>query len=119
MIRLGPFDWWLRKAVKRRLAPRIGRETIRLLILHDDLKPVVGKTMWNVLELDEDYITKTADVLETYEQPYNPNEKAVTLHADVRAASPARPGRERIGTDATARAGNTEPCRDGYPAASS
>ena len=27
------------EAVKRRLVPRIGRETIRLLLLHDDLKP--------------------------------------------------------------------------------
>src|SRR5229473_3692532 len=29
-VRDGPFDWWLRKAVKRRLVPRIGRKTIRL-----------------------------------------------------------------------------------------
>ena len=27
------------EAVKRRLAPKVGRETIRLLLLHDDLKP--------------------------------------------------------------------------------
>jgi transposase len=27
------------EAVKRRLVPRVGRETIRLLLLHDDLKP--------------------------------------------------------------------------------
>ena len=27
------------EAVKRRLVPRIGRETIRMLLLHDDLKP--------------------------------------------------------------------------------
>jgi putative transposase len=27
------------EAVKRRLVPQIGRETIRLLLLHDDLKP--------------------------------------------------------------------------------
>jgi transposase len=27
------------EAVKRRLVPRIGRETIRLLLIHDDLKP--------------------------------------------------------------------------------
>ena len=41
------------------------------------------------------------DVLEAYEKPYNPaepvvclDEKPVTLHADVRPASPAEPGRE-------------------------
>jgi hypothetical protein len=39
------------------------------------------------------------DGLETYEQPYDPHqpvvcldEKPVTLHADVRPASPAKPG---------------------------
>jgi len=41
------------------------------------------------------------DVLETYEKPYDPaepvvclDEKPVTLHAEVRPSSPARPGRE-------------------------
>ena len=57
--------------------------------------------MWCVADLDEDYIAKMEDVLETYEQPYDPqqpvvclDEKPVTLHADVRAPSPAQPGRE-------------------------
>jgi DDE superfamily endonuclease len=57
--------------------------------------------MWCVPELDEEYIAKMEDVLETYEQPYDPkepvvclDEKPVTLHADVRPASPAEPGRE-------------------------
>jgi hypothetical protein len=57
--------------------------------------------MWCVAELDEDYINKMEDVLETYEQPYDPkepvvclDEKPVTLHADVRPATPAAPGRE-------------------------
>jgi hypothetical protein len=57
--------------------------------------------MWSVPELNEEYITKMEDVLETYEQPYDPkepvvclDEKPITLHADVRPASPAEPGRE-------------------------
>jgi hypothetical protein len=57
--------------------------------------------MWCVADLNEDYITKMEDVLETYEQPYDPqqpvvclDEKPVTLHADVRPTSPAKPGRE-------------------------
>jgi transposase len=57
--------------------------------------------MWCVAELNEDYIAKMEDVLETYEQPYDPaepvvclDEKPVTLHADVRPPSPAAPGRE-------------------------
>ena len=57
--------------------------------------------MWCVAELNKDYIAKMEDVLEAYEQPYDPqqpvvclDEKPVTLHADVRPASPAKPGRE-------------------------
>jgi hypothetical protein len=57
--------------------------------------------MWCVAELDEEYIAKMEDVLETYERPYDPeqpvvclDEKPVTLHADVRPPSPALPGRE-------------------------
>ena len=57
--------------------------------------------MWCVAELNEDYIAKMENVLETYEKPYNSrepvvclDEKPVTLHADVRPASPVVPGRE-------------------------
>ena len=52
-------------------------------------------------ELDDEYIGKMEDVLETYEKPYDPaepvvcfDEKPVTLHADVRTPMPAKPGRE-------------------------
>src|SRR5262252_3894798 len=57
--------------------------------------------MWSVPELNEEYIARMEDVLEVYERPYNADEpvvcldeKSVTLHADVRPASPAVPGRE-------------------------
>jgi hypothetical protein len=57
--------------------------------------------MWVVADLNEEYITKMEDVLEVYERPYDQqepvvclDEKPITLHADVRPASPARPGRE-------------------------
>ena len=57
--------------------------------------------MWCVAELNDDYIAKMEDVLETYERPYDPtapvvclDEKPVTLHADIRPASAAAPGRE-------------------------
>ncbi len=52
-------------------------------------------------ELNAEYVAKMEDVLETYEQPYDPaqpvvclDEKPITLHADVRPASAAEPGRE-------------------------
>jgi hypothetical protein len=57
--------------------------------------------MWVVAELDERYLARMEDVLEVYERPYDPaepvlclDEKPVALHADVRPATPARPGRE-------------------------
>ena len=57
--------------------------------------------MWCVADLDEDYISKMEDVLETYERPLDPkepvvclDEKPVPLHADVRPSSAAAPGRE-------------------------
>jgi transposase len=57
--------------------------------------------MWCVPELDEDYLAKMEDVLETYERPYDEkepvvclDEKPVTLHADIRPTGPAQPGRE-------------------------
>jgi transposase len=88
------------EAVKRRLVPKVGRETVRVLLLHHDFKRC-GKKMWCVAELDEDYIRKMEDVLEVYERPYNPqqpvvclDEKPVMLHADVRPRSSAAPGRE-------------------------
>jgi DDE superfamily endonuclease len=57
--------------------------------------------MWCVPELSDEYIAKMEDVLETYEQPYTPDEpvvcldeKPVTLHAEIRPPSAAAPGRE-------------------------
>jgi hypothetical protein len=54
-----------------------------------------------VADLDDNYITKMEDVLEIYERPYDAkqpvvclDEKPITLHADVRPASAAEPGRE-------------------------
>jgi hypothetical protein len=88
------------EAVKLKLVPRVGRETIRILLLSHDLKPWREKNVV-VAELDDDYITKMEDVLEIYERPYDQqqpvvclDEKPITLHADVRPASPAAPGRE-------------------------
>src|SRR3954451_12626025 len=88
------------EAVKRKLVPKVGRETVRVLLESHDLKPWREK-MWCVAELNKDYIEKMEDVLEMYEQAYDASEpvlcldeKPVSLHADVRPPSPAEPGRE-------------------------
>ena len=56
--------------------------------------------MWCGPQLHDDDMARMEDVLATYERPPDPkqpvvcfDEKAVTLHADVRAATPAAPGR--------------------------
>ena len=56
--------------------------------------------MWCVAELDEAYIKNMEDVLAVYEKPYDSaepviciDEKPVSLHADVRPPSPAKPGK--------------------------
>jgi len=62
------------EAVKRRLVPRVGRETIRILLL-DTTSSRGGKKMWCVAELNDAYIAKMEDVLETYEKPYDPRSR--------------------------------------------
>ena len=64
--------------------------------------------MWCVSELNESYIAKMEDVLKVYERPYNPaepvvclDEKSVTLHAEVKPGSLAKPGREARQNSAT------------------
>src|SRR6266480_1548777 len=56
--------------------------------------------MWCVAELDTRYIDSMEDTLGIYEKPYNPaepvvclDEKPVSLHADVRPPSAAKPGK--------------------------
>jgi putative transposase len=68
----GQARWTVRlvaeEAVKRKLIPQVGGETIRILLLHHDLKPWRVK-MWRIADLNDQYIEKMEDVLETYERP--------------------------------------------------
>jgi transposase len=57
--------------------------------------------MWNVAELDAEYIKRMEDVLRLYARAYDPkrpvvclDERPVVLHEDKRPSSAARPGRE-------------------------
>lgn len=53
---------------QRKLVPRVGRETIRILLQSHDLKPW-RKKLWCIPELDEAYISRMEDVLATNERP--------------------------------------------------
>ena len=84
------------EAVKRKLVPRAGRETIRILLQDHDLQRWREK-MWRIAELDDAYIEAMEDVLEVYERPLSAaepvvcvDEKPVTLHHDVRESLPMK-----------------------------
>ena len=92
------------EVVKRKLVPRVGRETIRVLLENHDLKPWREK-MWCVAELDEEYIQRMEDILAVYEKPLSErepvvcvDEKPVVLHQEVASS----PGHE-AGTSGAAR----------------
>jgi hypothetical protein len=87
------------EAARRKLAPTVSRETIRILLQSHDLKPWREKS-WCIAELDEEYIRRMEDVLELYERPLSEkepvvcmDEKPVVLRAEVRQPRPMRPGR--------------------------
>jgi hypothetical protein len=77
------------EAAKRNLAPKVGRETIRILLQSHDLKPRQEKS-WCNAELNEEYIRRMEVVLALCETPLwekEPavcvDEKPVVLHPDV------------------------------------
>jgi hypothetical protein len=84
---------------RRAIVPRISQEKVRIILKSHDLKPWREK-MWCIPELDETYIAKMEDVLDTYEKPYRScepvvclDEKPIQLLDSERASKPARPGK--------------------------
>jgi len=100
----GRARWTIRliaeESMRRKLAPSVGRETIRILLQRHATKPWRIKS-WCVAELTPQYIHHMEDVLAVYERPLTEkqpvvclDEKPVQVLADVRAPVPARkPGR--------------------------
>ena len=97
----GQARWTMRliaeEAVKRKLVPQVGRETIRVLLSSHDLKPWREKNVVH-RQLDAEYVRKMEDVLKVYERPYNQaepvvclDEKPVSLHS-VRDPPPGASG---------------------------
>jgi hypothetical protein len=85
--------------VKRKLVPRVGRETVRILLESHELKPWREK-MWRVAELDEEYIARVEDVLAVYQKPLSVrepmvciDERPVVLHEEVGPPVAMQPGR--------------------------
>ena len=87
------------ETIKRNIAPKIGDEKVRIILKTHKLKPWREK-MWCIAELDDEYIKKMEDVLDTYEKPYDTHapvvcldEKPIQLLDSKRKAKPARPGK--------------------------
>ena len=100
---VGQARWSVRliatEAVRRKLVPQVGRETIRMLLESHDLKPWREKNVVRA-QLDEAYLERLEDVLKVYERPLTAkqpvvclDEKPVVLHADTRPSAPIGPGR--------------------------
>ncbi len=99
----GRARWTIRllaeEAVRRKIIPKGGRESIRLILVEHDLKPW-RKKMWCVRSLDGEYVERMEEILDLYERAVNKlepvvcfDERPVVLHDSKRAASAGRPGR--------------------------
>ena len=97
------FDRWTLELLQETVqdlqgAEGISKETLRLILQEHDLKPWQQK-MWCIGELDEEYIERMEDVLDTYAIEYNKemplvcvDEKPVTLNGETKTPLPMRPG---------------------------
>jgi hypothetical protein len=81
---------------RRGIVADVGRETIRQVLAHHELKPW-RKKMWCVPKLDAEYIANMEDVLNVLARPYDSREPVVTFDerpVALRGASrPAGPWR--------------------------
>ena len=89
-----------RSDVRRKLVPRVGRESIRILLESHDLKPWREKNVVRGQAGSGIHSPSMEDVLELYEKPPSSSEpvvcideKPVVLHRDLRACQPMLPGR--------------------------
>src|SRR6202051_4292789 len=74
----GPCDWWRRKPSNDDWF-REWEEKRSGYCSFTTTSSRGGKKMWCVAELDDEYIAKMEDVLETYEKPYDPQQPVVCL----------------------------------------
>lgn len=97
------FDRWtltlLRDTVTEQgIVDEISKESLRLILQENDLKPWQHK-MWCVGEINEQYIERMENILDLYEEPYNPkkplvciDEKPVSMTEDVQDSIPMKSG---------------------------
>ena len=78
---------------RRGIVADVGRETVRQVLAHHELKPW-RKKMWCVPTLDAEYIEHMEDVLNVLARPYDAREPVVTFdERPVALRGASRPGR--------------------------
>jgi hypothetical protein len=88
------------EAIKRKLVPKVGRETIRILLQSHELKPWRGKNVVHSRVGSRRTSRRWKTCWPSTRSPIIPpnplfclDEKPISLHADVRPPTPAKPGK--------------------------
>jgi transposase len=61
-----------KRAIKLRIVEEVGRETIRLVLRRNELKPWLTKRFCIPPEANEEFVASMEDVLDVYQRPYDP-----------------------------------------------
>lgn len=93
----------LRKSVvELHIVEKIGRETIRLVLRENELKPWLKKRFCIPPEEDEEFVYHMEDILEVYQRPYDPrfpqicmDEGSRQLLKDIRESIPMTSGQPK------------------------
>lgn len=99
----GRLRWTMRlladRVVELGLADSISDETIRLILKNSEIRPW-QKKRWCIPTVSPEYVFRTEDILDLYEEPYNPafpcicfDEKPYQLVGEKMIPIPAVPGR--------------------------
>jgi len=91
-----------KKAVDLHIVEEVGRETIRLVLKRNELKPWLNKRFCIPPEANEEFIYNMEDVLDVYQRPYDPrfpqiwmDEGSKQLLGEVREPIPMKPGKPK------------------------
>jgi transposase len=88
--------------VELHIVEEIGRETIRLILKENELKPWLKKRFCIPPEANEEFVYHMEDTLEVYQRPYNPrfpqvcmDEGSKQVLKEVREPIPMKPGQPK------------------------
>jgi hypothetical protein len=102
----GHSQWSIRllrkKVVDLHIVEEVGRETIRLVLKRNELKPWLNKRFCIPPEANEEFVYNMEDVLDVYHRPYDPrfpqicmDEASKQLLDEIREPIPMEPGKPK------------------------